>query len=155
MIRRAISDDIPQINVLLNQVLDVHHVGRPDIFKEVGEKYTNEELEELIKNDNNPIFVYEDEEGRILGHCFCQTIDRPERTSTYKYKTLYIDDLCVHEDARKQHIGKALYEYVCDFARKNGYYNITLHAWERNTNAVEFYTHMGMKIQQYTLEEIL
>lgn len=155
MIRRAFFEDIPQIHILLNQVLYVHHVGRPDIFKEKGEKYSNEELKALIKEEQNPIFVYEDDEGKILGHCFCQTIERPESTSTYKYKTLYIDDLCVHEDARKQRIGKALYEYVRDFARDNGYYNITLHAWERNTNAVNFYSHMGMKIQQYTMEEIL
>lgn len=155
MIRRAELKDIPQIHVLLNQVLYVHHVGRPDIFKEIGEKYSNEELAMLIEKIEDPIFVYEDENGKVIGHCFCQTIDRPERTSTYPYKTLYIDDLCVHEDARGQHIGKALYAYVRDFAKENGYYNVTLHAWECNPDAVEFYKHMGMGIQQYTMEEVL
>lgn len=154
IIRRAEERDILGIHELLNQVLYVHHIGRPDIFKEVGEKYTNEELVDLIKKTENPIFVYEDD-GKILGHCFCQTIDRPESTCAYPYKTLYIDDLCVHEDARRRHIGKELYEYAREFAKNNGYYNVTLHAWECNADAVEFYKHMGMKIQQYTMEEIL
>lgn len=155
MIRQAELKDIPQIHILLNQVLYVHHCGRPDIFKEVGEKYTNKELEDLIRNENNPIFVYENDEGKILGHCFCQTIDRPETTNSHPYKTLFIDDLCVHEEARRQHIGKALYEYAHDFAQNNGYYNVTLHAWACNGDAVDFYKRMGMEVQQYTMEEIL
>lgn len=155
MIRRAKVSDIPGINNLLTQVLLVHHNGRPDIFKEKGQKYTDEELEELIGKLEDPIFVYVDENENVLGHCFCQTIDRQERPSSYAYKTLYIDDLCIDENVRGKHIGKDIYEYVKKFARENGYYNITLHAWECNPNAVGFYDHIGLKIQQYTMEDIL
>ena len=67
-IRRAEIKDIPGINNLLAQVLLVHHKGRPDLFKEIGQKYTDEELQELIRKTQDPIFVYED--GRkILGQC--------------------------------------------------------------------------------------
>lgn len=155
MIRRAEQKDIPGINHLLQQVLLVHHVGRPDLFKEKGQKYTDDELAELIQKTQDPIFVYEDEDGRILAHCFCQTIDRIERPSAYAYKSLYIDDLCVDEEARKSHIGKKMYEYVKQFAKENGYYNITLHAWSCNPNAVGFYEHIGLKVQQYTMEDVL
>lgn len=154
MIRRANVNDIPGINNLLAQVLLVHHEGRPDLFKEIGQKYTDKELEDLIAKTEDPIFVYEDN-GKILGHCFCQSIAREDRPSTYAYKTIYIDDLCVDENARGKHVGKALYEHVKAFAKENGYYNVTLHAWECNPNAVGFYKHLGMKIQQYTMEEIL
>lgn len=155
MIRRATEKDIPGIKKLLEQVLYIHHVGRPDIFKEKGQKYTNDKLAELIKVAENPIFVYEDENGDIIGHCFCQTIDRPESPNTYEYKTLYIDDLCIEEGARGKHVGKAMYDYVKNFAKENGYYNLTLHAWECNPKAVGFYKHLGMEVQQYTMEEIL
>ena len=59
-IRRAEIKDIPGINNLLAQVLLVHHKGRPDLFKEIGQKYTDEELQELIRKTQDPIFVYED-----------------------------------------------------------------------------------------------
>lgn len=155
MIRRAENRDIPAINRLLGQVLLVHHVGRPDLFKEKGQKYTEDELIKLIEKTEDPIFVYEDENGEVIGHCFCQTIDRKESSNAYAYKTLYIDDLCIDENARGQHVGKEMYEYAKKFAKENGYYNLTLHAWECNPNAVGFYNHLGMNIQQYTMEEIL
>lgn len=155
MIRRASKEDIPAINHLLTQVLLVHHMGRPDLFKGEGRKYTDEELAELIKKTEDPIFVYEDEEGNVIGHCFCQTIDKEERPNAYACKTLYIDDLCVEETVRGKHVGKALYDYAKNFAKENGYYNLTLHAWECNKNAVDFYKHIGMEIQQYTMEEVL
>lgn len=155
MIRRAKVEDIPSINNLLTQVLHIHHIGRPDIFKGSGQKYTDKELEELIEKTEDPIFIYEDNNGNVLGHCFCQTIDREEKPNAYAYKTLYIDDLCIEESARGQHVGKALYDFTKNFAKENGYYNVTLHAWECNPKAVGFYKHLGMQIQQYTMEEVL
>lgn len=155
MIRRAKCEDIPQIIDLLNQVLYVHHSGRPDIFKEKGSKYTEAELRESLTDDNNPVWVYEDSDGTILAHCFCQIIDHPEAPHMYAYKTLFIDDLCVSEKSRGKHIGRELYEFVKAYARDNDFYNVTLHAWTCNPNACEFYKHIGMDIQQYTMEEIL
>lgn len=155
MIRRAENKDIPAINELLNQVLYVHHTGRPDLFKEKGQKYTDEELSEIIAKTEDPVFVYEDVDGKVIGHCFCQTKVTPDRPATHPYRTLYIDDLCIHENARGKHIGKQMYEYVRNFAKENGYYNVTLHAWECNKKAVGFYEHLGLKVQQYTMEEIL
>lgn len=155
VIRRAEEKDIPGINRLLGQVLLVHHRGRPDIFREIGQKYTDEELKVILTNESDPVFVCVNEDGRVLGHCFCQSVDHPDRPSTYAYKTLYIDDLCVDENVRGQHIGKALYDHAKAYAEENGYYNITLHAWECNPEAVGFYRHLGMSVQQYTMEEVL
>ena len=44
-IRRAELKDMAGINKLLNQVLMVHHNGRPDLFKANVKKYTDEEWE--------------------------------------------------------------------------------------------------------------
>ncbi|MBR6396777.1 MAG: GNAT family N-acetyltransferase [Lachnospiraceae bacterium] len=140
---------------LLAQVLLVHHHGRPDLFKEKGAKYTLDELKDLIADEENPIFVCTDDEGKVLCHCFCRNVEAPERPSTYAYKSLYIDDLCVDENARGQHIGGDMYEYVKQYAKEKGYYNITLHAWECNPAAVGFYKHLGLDVQSYTMEEIL
>lgn len=50
-IRRATAADIPQIDELLRQVLEVHHAGRPDLFKGGVKKYTDEELKAILAND--------------------------------------------------------------------------------------------------------
>lgn len=155
LIRRAKVSDIPDINHLLGQVLLVHHIGRPDLFKEVGQKYTDDELASILADDENPVFVYENDNGKVIGHCFCQTSVVNEGPSRYACKTLYIDDLCVDEEARGQKVGSSLYSHTKQYARDNGYYNVTLHAWECNPNAVAFYKSLGLTTQQYTMEEIL
>ena len=85
----------------------------------------------------------------MLGHVFCI-----ERQNT-KVRTLYIDDLCVEETARGSHIGRCLYEYVLEYARKCRYYNVTLNVWADNTSAVRFYEKLGLKIQTIGMEQIL
>ena len=68
--------------------------------------------------------------------------------------TLYIDDICVDENARGKHIGSKLFEYVKEFARDKGCHNITLHVWECNPRAASFYKTLGME-PQYTSMELL
>ena len=155
-IRRAENRDIPRIHELLTQVNNVHADGRPDLFKKGNRKYTDEQLESIIADhDKSPIFVLVDDNDMVLGYCFGiveQFINDNNRTDV---KTLYIDDLCVDEKYRRQHIAKRLYDYVVDFARSNGFYNITLNVWECNPGARAFYDSCNMKPLKTYLETIL
>ena len=70
MVRKAEKRDLQAIVSLLHQVDMVHHVIRPDLFKPYTTKYNEQELEVLLDDDSKPIFVYDD--GKVLGHAFCQ-----------------------------------------------------------------------------------
>ena len=153
MVRKACKNDIGRIIELLHQVDMVHHVIRPDLFKPNTTKYNEQELEALLDRDRNPIFVYDD--GQVLGHAFCQISEAKGHRLLVDAKTLYIDDICVDEAARGKHVGKALYEYVRDYARSIGCYNITLNVWEGNDAAQSFYRSMGMQVQKKGMETIL
>lgn len=153
MIRKANKNDIGRIIELLHQVNMVHHEIRPDLFKSYTTKYNEQELEALLDNDSNPIFVYDD--GKVLGHAFCQITDVKSHKLLQDAKTLYIDDICVDEKARGKHVGKALYEFVRDYAKSIGCYNMTLNVWEGNDPALSFYKNMGMKVQKTGMEEII
>ena len=153
MIRKAEKKDIQGLINLLYQVDAVHNGIRPDLFKDNTSKYTEQELEELINDDNKPIFVYDD--GKILGHAFCQINEVKNHRLLQDAKTLYIDDICVDEHSRGRHIGKALYEYVYNYAKSIGCHNITLNVWEGNDSAYNFYKQMGMQIQKTGMEVIL
>nr|MCR4790816.1 GNAT family N-acetyltransferase [Treponemataceae bacterium] len=67
----------------------------------------------------------------------------------------YIDDLCVDENIRGQHIGKSLYDYVLQFAKEEGCYNLTLNVWTLNPNAMKFYEKCGLLPQKIGMEKIL
>ena len=154
MVRRCKQEDIETVKKLLSQVLDIHHNGRCDIFKAGCRKYTDDELKEIINDDSAPIFVYESE-GAVLGYCFC-IIKQTENDNILKdMKSLYIDDLCVDENARGKNVGSILYGYVKDYAKKIGCYNITLNVWECNSGAKVFYEKLGLKPQKTVMEEII
>ena len=153
MIRKANKNDIPRIIDLLHQVNMVHHVIRPDLFKPYTTKYNEHELESMLSDGNKPIFVFDEE--TILGYAFCQITEVRNNQLLEDIKTLYIDDICVDEKARGKHVGKALYEYVRDYARSIGCNNITLNVWEGNEPALHFYKNLGMKVQKTTMEIIL
>ncbi|MBQ9590411.1 MAG: GNAT family N-acetyltransferase [Butyrivibrio sp.] len=155
MIRRANQDDIEGLNRLLKQVLNVHHFGRPDIFKANATKYTNDELKEILLDEKRPIFVSVDENNYVEGYAFCIVQQHIDDNILTDIRTLYIDDLCVDENIRGKHIGKKIYEFVKDYAKKEGFYNLTLNVWALNESALKFYEAMGLKPQKIGMETIL
>lgn len=154
-IRRAEEQDMEGINNLLFQVLMVHHNGRPDIFKPGCKKYTDEELKAIIHDDTTPIFVAVDENNKVTGYAFCIFQQHIGNNILTDIKTLYIDDLCVDEKIRGQHIGKRLYEYVVQFAKEQECYNVTLNVWSLNESAMKFYEACGLVPQKVGMEKIL
>lgn len=154
-IRRANINDLEGLNRLLYQVAEVHVKGRPDLFKANQKKYTNKELIELLKEEDRPVFVAVDEKEMTLGYAFCIKQQHHNNHVLTDVKTLYIDDLCVDENYRGQHIGAALYHFVLEYAKANDYYNVTLNVWACNPSAMKFYEKMGLQIQKIGMETLL
>lgn len=152
-IRRARQSDISALNELLQEILQVHHQARPDIFKSEGQKYSEGDLKALLDNPAKPIFVYE-VDGQVVGHLFCEL-----RTVTgdvlEPVKTLFIDDLCVASAARGQKIGEQLYEFALSYAKEQGCHNLTLDVWADNAGAVRFYDRLGLKPQKFRMEQLI
>ena len=154
-IRKAEEKDISRLHELLGQVLQIHADIRPDIFIPNTTKYTDDELQALLKDDKKPIYVAVNEDDVCVGYAFCQWKEQPFSTNMVQFKSLFIDDLCVDQRARGQHIGEQLCEYVKQEAKKMGCYEVTLNVWAGNTSAEKFYEKMGMKTKEKQMEYIL
>ena len=154
-IRRAAKGDIPRIMELLVQVCMVHHEGRPDLFKGPATKYTPGQLEDILANEHTPVFASVNEDDLLEGYAFCIIKQLPDDNILTDIKTLYIDDLCVDEKLRGRHIGRSLYEYVLDYAKSIGCYNVTLNVWSCNPKAMKFYESCGLLPQKVGMEKIL
>lgn len=155
VIRRAIEKDIPKLKELLGQVLELHASIRPDIFIPGTTKYRDDELAEMVKDDQKPIYVAADEEDRVIGYAFCALKEQPFSNNMIPFTSIYIDDLCVDESARGKHVGQALFEYVKEEAKRLGCYEVTLNVWEGNDSARHFYEKMGMRVKETNMEFIL
>jgi ribosomal protein S18 acetylase RimI-like enzyme len=154
-VRRAVKEDISRVLELLVQVDMVHHNGRPDIFKGPATKYNAEELEKIFGDDTTPVFVCVNEDGVVMGHAFCIHQQHVGDSVLTDIKTLYIDDICVDEAYRFKGVGKALYDHVLEYAKGEGFYNVTLNVWTCNPSAMKFYEAMGMKPLKVGMEQIL
>lgn len=150
-IRLAREGDIPDMLALFKQIAMVHHIVRPDLFKS-DVKYSSEQIKQLIKDESRPILVA-DENGKVVGHACC--IIKEYKNDNTDIKTLYIDDLCVDENHRRQHIGKSLYEAALKLAKDKGCHNLTLNVWQFNQNAISFYIACGLKPLKTCMEQII
>lgn len=153
-IRFAKQQDVPGIIELLRQVGRVHHEGRSDLFRADAQKYSASQVMGMLDQSSNPIFVAV-EQDRVLGYGFCFMKDFSQDTVLTPHKSLYIDDLCVDESCRGQHIGKAIYHEILRYAKMRGCYNVTLNVWCCNEKAMGFYEALGLKPQKIGMETIL
>ena len=151
---KAEKRHIPGMLRLLQQVGQVHREIRPDIFRAGALKYDEKALEALLREENKPIFIGEDD-GRVLGYCFCVLKDYRGSSVQTDRVELYIDDLCVEESARGQGIATALYRYVKEFAKGQGCSHISLNVWCGNVGAQRFYEKMGLTPRHIMMEQKL
>ena len=155
IIRRAEERDIPEIHRLLRQVLEVHAAIRPDIFIPGTVKYTNEELKGMLGDEEKPVFAAVSEDGAFLGYAFCALQKQAFSNTMIPFTALFVDDLCVDEQARGKGVGTALFAFLKEEAKRLGCREITLNVWEGNDPAMAFYVRQGMKPQETRMELIL
>ena len=151
VICKAENCHIPGIIELLRQVGEVHHRGRPDIFRDGAQKYNETELEAILADSSRPIFVA-CEDKIVLGYGFCILKETKAHPVLADSKSLYIDDLCVDENCRGQHIGSKLYAYIAEYAKTIGCDTITLNVWAFNESAFAFYKKLGMQERNIYME---
>jgi ribosomal protein S18 acetylase RimI-like enzyme len=154
-IRRAKPSDADGIVRLLMQIAQLHHEGRPDLFKPGSKKYGQAEFDAMLANESKPVFVAEDNFGNVAGYCICELIEYNGHAVLKDHVTLYIDDLCVDERLRGQRIGEKLNDAVIAYAKQTGVYNIELNAWECNPGAIRFYERCGFKVQRRRMEMLV
>ncbi len=99
-------------------------------------------VEDLLKDgfSKNPkfkLFVAE-QDAKIIGIALFY-----ERYSTWKGKTIHLEDLIVTKSKQKIGAGKALYTAVLKYAHDNNFNRVDWEVIDWNTNAINFYKSTG------------
>lgn len=99
-------------------------------------------VDDLLRDgfSENPKFkVYvAEQENTIIGIALFY-----ERYSTWKGRTIHLEDLIVTKSKQKIGAGKALYTAVLKYALDNNYNRVAWEVIDWNTNAVDFYKSTG------------
>lgn len=150
-IRFAEAKDVTGILALLKQVGQVHHEGRPDIFRKGAQKYGASQVLAMLNSSATPIFVAVEKDA-VVGYCFCQVKIYEHDPVIADHTEIYIDDLCVDQNRRHQGLGKKLYQEVCRYAKMRRADTITLNVWCCNEGAMAFYQKLGLLPQKIGME---
>lgn len=89
------------------------------------------------ENPKFKLFVAE-EANKIIGIALFY-----ERYSTWKGKTIHLEDLIVTQSRQKIGAGKALYTAVLKYAYDNNFNRVAWEVIDWNTNAINFYKSTG------------
>lgn len=99
-------------------------------------------VDDLLKDgfSENPKFklYVAEQEDKIIGIALFY-----ERFSTWKGRTIHLEDLIVTESKRKLGVGKALYTAVLKYAYDHNFNRVAWEVIDWNTNAINFYKSTG------------
>jgi ribosomal protein S18 acetylase RimI-like enzyme len=151
-IRKARPKDCDEVIKLLKQISQLHHIGRPDIFKPGVSKYNAEDLRVKFTDPLEYIIVAADEEDHVLGYAFSYYEIKHDSRLLVDRKILYLDDLCVDDACRGKNIGSQLFDATLSHARETGCDSLELNVWDFNSPAVRFYKKHGMTVKYSRME---
>lgn len=135
-IREARREDMSHVLELIKE-LAAHENHLDDV------EVTIEDLEEEgFDNGNFKCFVA-DVSGKIEGMALVYF-----RFSTWKGRTVHLEDLIVRESMRGTGLGGALYQEVVKYGHDHGVKRIEWVVSEGNRNAIEFYENTGAEIKE-------
>lgn len=135
-IREAQRKDMPEVLKLINELARYENAA-----DEV--EITVEDLEkEGFEEGNFKCFVA-DVEGKLEGMALVYF-----RFSTWKGRTVHLEDLIVRESMRGTGLGGALYRRVVEYGHENGVRRVEWVVSEGNRNAIEFYENTGADIKK-------
>ena len=134
-IRKAKKEDMPPVLELIKELAVFEK--EPDAVEIT--------VETLEKEGFGPqplfhVFVAE-VEGKIEGIALVYY-----RFSTWKGRTLHLEDLIVREEKRGTGLGSALYKEVMKFAEQQGLKRVEWVVIDWNQNAIDFYERSGANI---------
>ncbi len=140
IIRKGISSDMPSVLALIKELATFEK--EPDAVEVT--------VEDLIRDgfSENPLFhcfVAEEDQGnlskQIIGIALFYY-----RYSTWKGKTIHLEDLIVREDKRGTGAGTALYKEIIRQGKRDQVKRIEWAVLDWNTPAINFYKKTGAKV---------
>jgi ribosomal protein S18 acetylase RimI-like enzyme len=142
---KATKNEIPDIVSLNMHVQRIHHDSHPDVFKPVSDDQPiHGFFDYLIQQENNTFLVaYLD--SIPVGYAWYAVEEKPDFPMKYSRKQIYIHQIAVHEDYRRQKVGKSLFYKIEKQAQEQAITHFELDSWSFNTEAHKFFNNLGFE----------
>ena len=151
-IRNAVIEDCERIRPLQKEIADLHHNGRPDLFKAEPRYFTKEGFLERLNDPKHTVLIAETKNGQVVGYAFAWVIAYREHSTYVDFDCFYVNDLCVLKSHQRRGIGKKLMECCKERAREQKCKVMELGVWNFNREAIAFYQNCGMETRIRRME---
>lgn len=146
-IRIVDYNEIDKIYPLYILGYNYHNIGAPDYFPYSTEEQLKNNLE-FNMHCYNKIYLLIELRNIPIGYaCISFKITN--------VKSLWINELYIKEEYQKQGYGKKIMNEIESLAYQNDCKKVELNCWSFNSNAYEFYKHIGFINQRVVLEKEL
>lgn len=152
-IRKANKKDNHELEKLSAEVQQKHAKERPDQHRFKSVTFEEVYKTNIYANSQFGVFVAVTKEGKIVGYIITRIMKHePHFEGQQAYAYLYLHEIAVAGDYKKQNIGKKLINYAQNFAKENKAQSIELGVWEFNQTAIKFYEKLGFKTKIRKME---
>lgn len=142
-VRLATLDDADAIARQTASVQQLHTDALPDVFKPPSvDLFPRSKLAALLQ-DANAIVAVAESDGRVVGHIYGAVIRRTESEFNPPLSYIYIYQIGVADDVRRQGVGTALVGFMKDQARALGLTAMQVDHWAFNRRASNFFEKCG------------
>ncbi|MFK7691427.1 GNAT family N-acetyltransferase [Paenibacillus sp. HJGM_3] len=124
---------------------DFHAELRPEQFVS-AHLYNEQTVKAFFEAEKSRVVVgVIPQTDEIIAYAILNTERTGARTIFRQRTMIYINDLCVREEFRKKGIGRQMFQYILDYAKKMNVDAVELDVFASNQEAVRLYESIGMK----------
>ena len=154
-IRLATLDDAEVIERQTSSVQQLHNKALPSIFKPpCADLFPPQKLTALIQ-DPDCIVAVAEIGGKVVGHIYSVVVNRAENEFCQGDSYMYIWQIGVDDDARRQGAGTALIAFIRDRAWALGLTALQVDHWAFNARARDFFEACGFSPMKITMRQAL
>ncbi|WP_026504909.1 GNAT family N-acetyltransferase [Butyrivibrio sp. NC3005] len=148
IIRKAVLKDYEEVEVLMEEVQNLHIELRPDVFRKTDVVLPKEEF---VKNIEDEMIFVAEKDYEVVGALIfmIRSVASPHQINK---KVLFIDTLVVGKKYQRQGIGTQLLDFAKERKSKLGLDSLELQVNARNVNALNMYKKSGFTQKSINME---
>jgi len=154
-VRVANIEDADAIECLTVEVQQLHREALPDIFKSPSDRLFSREKLATILHDANSTVALAESNGEVVGHVYGVIMQRAENDFKAADKYMYIQQIGVCKNFRRQGVGRALIAFIEGRAMASAVTRLQLDYWAFNTRAQSFFESCGFSPSQVMMRRTL
>ena len=154
-VRVAVMEDADAIASLTAEVQQLHKEALPEVFKAPSNRlFSREKLATLLHDANSTLAVAESNR-EVIGHVYGVIMQRAENDFKAADKYMYIQQIGVCKNFRRQGVGRALIAFIEGRAMASAVTRLQLDYWAFNTRAQNFFASCGFSPSQVMMRRTL